>query len=75
VVVDYKTDAVSASALSARVDFYRPQMAAYAAAVEAATSTPVARCVLLFLHPNGAEAWEVPELAGAVTAVRAHVLT
>ena len=74
VVVDYKTDAVPASALAARADFYRPQMAAYAAAVEAATSRPVARCVLLFLHPDGAEAWEVPSLAAAVTAVRAHVM-
>ncbi|GLY97377.1 UvrD-helicase domain-containing protein [Actinoplanes sp. NBRC 103695] len=75
VVVDYKTDVVTASSLSARADFYRPQMAAYAAAVEAATSRPVARCVLLFLHPNGAEAWEVPDLQAAVTSVRAHVLT
>jgi ATP-dependent helicase/nuclease subunit A len=70
VVVDYKTDAVPLSALSARVDFYRPQMAAYAAAVEAATGEPVARCVLLFLSPTGAEAWNVPALPAAVVAIR-----
>jgi ATP-dependent exoDNAse (exonuclease V) beta subunit len=74
VIVDYKTDAVPFSALSARVDFYRPQMAAYAAAVEAAAGEPVARCVLLFLSPNGAEAWEVPEIPAAMTAIRASVL-
>jgi ATP-dependent exoDNAse (exonuclease V) beta subunit len=73
VVVDYKTDAVPASALSARVDFYRPQMAAYAATVEAATGERPVRCVLLFLSPDGAQAWEVPELAAAVTAIRAAV--
>jgi ATP-dependent helicase/nuclease subunit A len=52
VIVDYKTDAVPLSALSARVDFYRPQLAAYAAALEAAAGEPVARCVLLFLAPG-----------------------
>jgi ATP-dependent exoDNAse (exonuclease V) beta subunit len=74
VVVDYKTDAVPSSALSARVDFYRPQMAAYAAAVSAATGGPAPRCVLLFLAPTGAEAWEVPEIPAAMTAVRAAML-
>ena len=75
VVVDYKTDAVPLSALSARVDFYRPQLAAYAAAVEAATGETVARCVLLFLHPGGAEAWSVPELRAAITGIRAQLVT
>jgi ATP-dependent helicase/nuclease subunit A len=73
-IVDYKTHAVPLSALSARVDFYRPQLAAYAAALEAAVGEPVARCVLLFLASGGAEAWEVPELPAAMTAVRAQVL-
>jgi ATP-dependent helicase/nuclease subunit A len=75
VIVDYKTDAVPFSALAARVDFYRPQMAAYAAAVAAATGEPAPRCVLLFLSPTGAEAWEVPELPAAMTAVRAAMVT
>ena len=74
VIVDYKTDAVPLSALSTRVDFYRPQLAAYAAALEAATGEQIARCVLLFLSPTGAEAWEVPELGAAVMAVRAAVV-
>jgi ATP-dependent exoDNAse (exonuclease V) beta subunit len=74
VVVDYKTDAVPLSALSTRADFYRPQLAAYAAAVEAAAGEEVVRCVLLFLSPTGAEAWEVPQLPAAITAVRAAVL-
>jgi ATP-dependent helicase/nuclease subunit A len=74
VVVAYKTGAVPSSVLSARVDFDRPQMAAYAAAVEAAVGEPVARCVLLFLSPSGAQAWEIPQIPAAVTAVRASVL-
>jgi ATP-dependent helicase/nuclease subunit A len=74
VIVDYKTDAVPATALTARVSFYRPQMAAYAAAVEAAVGEPVARCVLLFLSPGGAQAWEVPEIPAAITAIRASIL-
>jgi ATP-dependent exoDNAse (exonuclease V) beta subunit len=74
VIVDYKTDAVPLSALSARVDFYRPQMAAYAAALQAATGEPVARCVLLFLSPDGAEPWEVPRIPAAITAIRARIL-
>jgi ATP-dependent exoDNAse (exonuclease V) beta subunit len=70
VIVDYKTDAVPASALPARVDFYRPQMAVYALAVEAAVGEPVARCVLLFLAPSGATAAPVTGLAGAVAQLR-----
>jgi ATP-dependent helicase/nuclease subunit A len=73
VIVDYKTDAVPFSASSARVGFYRPQLAAYAAAIEAAVGETVARCALLFLSPTGAQAWEVPEIPAAVTAIRASV--
>ena len=51
VIVDYKTDAIPVSALSAREAFYRPQIAAYAAALAAATGEPVARGVLVFLSP------------------------
>src|SRR5690606_27651464 len=54
VVVDYKTDSVPSAALDRRVTFYRPQVAAYAAALAAATSRPVSRAVLLFLSPTGA---------------------
>lgn len=75
VIVDYKTDAVPTSALATRVDFYRPQMAAYAAALTAAAGEPVTRCVLLFLSPTGAQAWEVPDIPAAMTAIRAQILT
>lgn len=55
VIIDYKTDAVPAAALDQRAGFYRPQMAAYAAALAAATDEPVTRCVLVFLSPRGAD--------------------
>jgi ATP-dependent helicase/nuclease subunit A len=71
VIVDYKTDAVPA--IGARVDFYRPQMAVYAAAVEAAIGEPVRRAVLLFLAPGGAIAAEVSGLSAAVAALRSGV--
>ena len=54
VIIDYKTDAVPATALDQRVAFYRPQMAAYATALQAATNEPVTRCILIFLSPHGA---------------------
>jgi ATP-dependent exoDNAse (exonuclease V) beta subunit len=68
VVVDYKTDAVPATAIPSRVEFYRPQMTVYATAIEAAAGEPVVRCVLLFLNAAGARAVEVPDLAAAVAA-------
>jgi ATP-dependent exoDNAse (exonuclease V) beta subunit len=66
VLVDYKTDAVPVAALPSRVDFYRPQMAVYATAIEAAVGEPIRRCVLLFLSPTGASAVEVGNLAEAI---------
>jgi ATP-dependent exoDNAse (exonuclease V) beta subunit len=51
VVVDYKTDAVPADALGSRVVYYRPQLAAYRAALTAATGASV-ETRLLFLHPE-----------------------
>jgi ATP-dependent helicase/nuclease subunit A len=71
VIVDYKTDSVrDALDLSAKVARYRPQLAAYAAAVEAAVGEPVVRAVLLFLSPSGSRPVEVPDLAAAVSEVR-----
>ena len=52
VVIDYKTDAIPAGAIPARVRYYRPQVDAYRRAVAAATGAPV-RPVLLFLNPSG----------------------
>ncbi len=54
VIVDYKTDAVPAGAISTRVALYRPQLAAYARCVEAATGEPVSHAVLVFVAPGGA---------------------
>ena len=50
VVVDYKTDRLDTdAALDARAESYRLQLAAYAAAIEAATGERVARGVLVFV--------------------------
>jgi ATP-dependent helicase/nuclease subunit A len=70
VIVDYKTDTVPIAALEQRVAFYRPQLAAYAAALEAATDERVARCVLLFLAPTGAVERTVDDIDTAVAHVR-----
>ncbi|MBA3265066.1 MAG: PD-(D/E)XK nuclease family protein, partial [Nocardioidaceae bacterium] len=51
VVVDYKTDAVPAAALSARAAFYAPQIEAYTSALRDASQSAV-RAQLLFLHPT-----------------------
>ncbi|MGC0252483.1 PD-(D/E)XK nuclease family protein [Pseudactinotalea sp. Z1748] len=58
VIVDYKTDAVPAAAIDTRIAYYQPQMQAYATCLSQATGRTV-RCVLLFLHPEGAVAREV----------------
>lgn len=58
VVVDYKTDAITATdpasrtqALAVRSAFYAPQLRTYLTAVQAATGAPT-RGVLLFLRPH-----------------------
>ena len=70
VIIDYKTDAVPAAALDQRVAFYRPQMAAYATALQAATNEPVTRCVLVFLSPHGAIERTVEGIEEASSLVR-----
>lgn len=57
VIVDYKTDAIPAGAVQARVDFYAPQMDAYRRALTAATGAAVSTA-LLFLNPAGSVAVE-----------------
>lgn len=49
IIVDYKTDAIPASALGTRVAYYAPQLEAYANVVPGS-----GRPVLLFLAPTGA---------------------
>jgi ATP-dependent helicase/nuclease subunit A len=55
VIVDYKTDRLADDrAVDERAEGYRIQLAAYAAAVEAATGEPVVRGVLVFAGESGA---------------------
>ncbi|MCY3568532.1 MAG: UvrD-helicase domain-containing protein [Chloroflexi bacterium] len=69
VVVDYKTDALrEGEAVDAAVARYRLQTASYALMLEQALGRRVARCILLFLHPD--EAREVDDLPGAIREVR-----
>jgi hypothetical protein len=73
VIVDYKTDTVPAAALDRRVAFYRPQVAAYAAGLAAATGRPVASAALLFLSPAGAVEKMVDDVDDAVTQLRSEI--
>ena len=52
VVVDFKTDRVSAQAARERSQRYQGQLAAYAYALEQVTGRPVVRRVLWFLVPR-----------------------
>ena len=52
VILDFKTDRVSESGVSARAEQYRAQMQAYMLAVREIFARPVCRCVLYFFH-NG----------------------
>ena len=61
VIVDYKTDRISDdTALDARVEEYRLQLAAYALAVEASVGLPVTAGVLVFAGPDGAVERRIP---------------
>ena len=74
VVVDWKTDTVSGDDdVDARLARYRPQGAAYAAALEAVTGEPVARMVFVFVNRGGAVEAELPDLRAAVEEMRATV--
>ena len=55
VIVDYKTDSVSAEGVSAAAARYRPQAAGYALAIQEATRRQVAEVVFLFLEPHSEE--------------------
>lgn len=61
VIVDYKTDAVSKEAIASHIAIYRPQLAAYARAVEDAVGEPVVRTTLLFLSPQTAYEYTFPK--------------
>ena len=70
IIADYKTDTVPAAAIEQRVAFYRPQLAAYATALQAATHEPIARCVLIFLSPHGAVERTVDGIKDASSLIR-----
>jgi ATP-dependent helicase/nuclease subunit A len=66
VIVDYKTDPVaSEQEITAKLDRYRIQGAAYALALETITGQPVAGCRFVFVGPAGAVERPLPDLAGA----------
>ncbi|HYE19079.1 MAG TPA: UvrD-helicase domain-containing protein [Tepidisphaeraceae bacterium] len=54
-VIDYKTDRVTAPALPARVDFYRPQVDLYRRALAHITKRPVTEVALVFLNSRAIE--------------------
>lgn len=70
VVVDYKTDALRTEAeLDAAEVRYRPQLAAYAVALEQATGRSVDRAVLLFLNGDRARVRWAQDFAAAKAAL------
>ncbi|HEU5081980.1 MAG TPA: UvrD-helicase domain-containing protein [Acidimicrobiales bacterium] len=72
VVVDYKTDDVPGdAALQRALERYRPQGAAYALLLEAATGRPVREVHFLFLRGDTAVDAPVPDLPAAIEQVRA----
>lgn len=52
VLLDFKTDHVSAQQAQARGERYRGQLAAYAYALETLQGKPVVARLLCFLYPN-----------------------
>ena len=54
-VVDFKTDYVTAETMQEKLDFYRPQLAAYSAALEKILGLPVKKRVLYFFSGGQAE--------------------
>jgi ATP-dependent helicase/nuclease subunit A len=52
IIIDYKTDTVTAETLSIRAEFYRPQMDLYRDAVQNMTSQKVMKTYLVFLTPR-----------------------
>ena len=75
VVVDYKTDAVSAEEVEATAQRYRLQAGSYALAVERATGERVSQVILLFLRPGKAVSFkDVTGLAQEAEAAALAVL-
>ena len=64
VIVDYKTDAVSAEETPEAVLRYRLQGGAYAHALQKITGKPVKEVVFLYLHPRRKQ--KLPDLSLAI---------
>jgi len=62
VIVDYKTDAVSASETGRRAEHYRPQAELYARAMQALLDVPVKETCFLFITPGVVESVSVGEM-------------
>ena len=52
ILIDYKTDTISAEEVPARGEFYRPQLQAYSQAFEDITSQRISQILLVFLSPR-----------------------
>jgi ATP-dependent helicase/nuclease subunit A len=52
IVIDYKTDRVTAETIDARVEFYHPQVLAYSKAIAGIAQRPIAAAYLVFLAPR-----------------------
>jgi ATP-dependent helicase/nuclease subunit A len=52
IIIDYKTDNVTADTVNARAELYAEQMRLYRRAMESITDQPVAKTLLLFLMPR-----------------------
>jgi ATP-dependent exoDNAse (exonuclease V) beta subunit len=48
--LDFKTDAIQATEVDAKISVYEPQMKLYAGALSQIYRRPVSRCGLYFLH-------------------------
>ena len=68
VVVDYKTDSISADEASESVQKYRMQGGAYAHAVQELTGKPVSEVVFLYLQPRREQ--QLPDLQEAIREAR-----
>jgi len=72
VIVDYKTDTVDSEAeVDAAMQRHRLQGAAYALALTASQTRPVAGCIFVFVQPRVDRS--IPDLAAAIAEVTAAV--
>jgi ATP-dependent exoDNAse (exonuclease V) beta subunit len=74
-MVDYKTDQIAAADVPARAAYYRPQIGAYALALERATKLPVAFAELLFATEYGVQVqrYEGAALVAAIAEANAKI--